>query len=262
MYYKKFIYNIFLYIILFIIIYNNISLSYSNRDYIYIEFISQKASLTDNNHRVKDRLPISLVSVYIRSLNKTHAEAIVEIQTIDPNKLKSMNIPIVITGNVENLDNISITARYIIDKRFNYAYINGTPVGFFPFYSFIELTPELVKQLKFTYLNEPLYCDVVSPDCFIYMELYGNKLKLLHLKSSIMDLFALRNYVVYIAGLFIPVKQDLYFNSESLRISPNIMDSILAVPPYKDEPDTDWMDVLIPSVLVVALALIVYKRRR
>ncbi len=52
--------------------------------------------------------------------------------------------------------NVTMTLRFLVDIRTNYAWLNGRFIGFFPFYIFPTLTYDNVTKYKFVYLDEQL----------------------------------------------------------------------------------------------------------
>ncbi len=51
---------------------------------------------------------------------------------------------------------VSMSLKFLVDTRTNYAWLNGRFIGFFPFYIFPTLTYDNMTKYKFVYLDERL----------------------------------------------------------------------------------------------------------
>ncbi len=167
---------------------------------------------------------------------------------------------------------------YIVDARYNYAYIGGEPIGFFPLYSLIDIRYEEALDYRFTYLGKPLLLSTTKnpvigqPYEDVDKELpitskinyNGNELVTLLFINEFLTANVIHNYIAFIQKLVLPVGNDTYIVFGALSPDPSMV-------PYLSSIDDDYPwgittesfveEIAIAAAAIAVASFILYRRR-
>jgi len=159
---------------------------------------------------------------------------------------------------------INATITYILDEN---NYVKNMPgIGFFPLYSRIPLTPEVVEKLRPSYMGRELKC--IEGSCIIYYTLRlpngtAFSVNALHLAEDIGSPgFDYRwNYLVKADNVVLPLNATHRIELGGLEPCPPTIELLASLPDYDTGADKGVYLLLAIIAVVVAAAVAMLRRR-
>ncbi len=159
---------------------------------------------------------------------------------------------------------INETVIYVLDENNYVTNIRG--MGFFPLYSRIPLTPEVVERLRPSYMGKELGC--YEGTCIYYYALRlpngsAYTINVLHLADKNMALgFDYRwNYLVQAYSVELPLNDTHRIVLDGLEPCPPTIELLVRLPDYDEGVDEGVYLVLAVAVAAVVAVAVVLKRR-
>ncbi len=238
------------------------------------------------------------ITVMAAPINSTHYLARVVIQG-NTARLEALEGTTRLTGIAASLENVlesvlrelensmwviegeatSITVDYVVDVRSNYAWVNGSFAGFFPFYIFPAIGYDNATSFDFVHMGAPLRVDIEEeagqpiPVRYDLKHVYrsvSNRLGVdylpcLLLKNRYLRIIFVYHYPIEVSGWF-PLNETTYIYLETARVDDSYMPIIISIDDYPS--GVSYVDYrrlflfLITVAGVAGLGVYLWKRRK
>jgi len=169
--------------------------------------------------------------------------------------------------------------EFIVDTRYNYAYIGGEPIGFFPLYSFIDIRYEEAMDLRLTYMGRPLEVSTTKnpiigpPDDSIDKDVPipwiigppGSSISTILFANEFYMANIVHNYIANINKLVLPVGDNVYLIFGTVAPTQSILQHLTVIDddyPVSVSTESLVEEAIIVAAIAAAIVVFIYKSRR
>ncbi len=243
-----------------------------------------------NGSCVSNEVFSGTASVYVRPINASFAEARVvldgKLNVLEGEKLVCSGAylfsrcRLLVGKHVKaRLKPFNVTLTYILNRRFNYAWLvleggGERFIGFFPYYIAPDITYSNASKLKVLYMGEELklLMDNESGEPMpVHVKVYGRTFYTVRLSNRYIAIYLVHHYPVEVLGITELPKNPFHTNSSLVRLhgimNESMINAVLRADNYPaDVVVIDWGKVAALAAAVgggvTAAAYAVIRRRR